>query len=270
MAILPAISGGASGASISPATTSVRIAYVYNSTKTYSSNRALDFATFLGSNGYVTVPVNMSAVTSFDFQSVSAVLIDHFTCEGIETQWQGSTAQRNTIVNSNKPVVGLGRGGAGFFNSQGLWIGNSFSVTVPSNPCAPVSTTHQIFTVPTTITGTSLTIATTAECYYRTSAGKPADVNLLVNMTFSASSDHFPIMQEAGKYYFWGFTEKASALSATGKSLFLNLLYYIAPPETLPPGNPLDITTIQWIIIAGLAVGLVIAMFVAIKRGRKA
>ena len=217
----------------------VDVAYIYNTDIT-SANA---YASLLQDNHFSVDLIPLGQVAGTDFGTYSVIVVGSDTSFGYD--W-GTAAGVAAVKASGKPVLGLGFGGSGLFQGMGLsinwghgWIGIEDSIYV-------VDPGHTLFNSPTKI---ALPLSKIIQLYTATQhIGEYAPVlsyNAVLLGREPSDPDHYPLVQE-GKHILWGFTASPANMTATGKSLFINLVHYMHP--LMPP--PAKTHTIMNNIIA--------------------
>ncbi len=205
-----------------------KIAYIYSSTSPSDLGAAIEFKSYLDSNGYSTYVIEMSNVPSTDFSSYSAILISDGT--GSLNSW-GDTSSVAAISSFGKPIIGLGEGGYAYFGKLSLRIGYGNGWHGPNNRIVVVQPQHTIFNIPNSIAVPLDSIVTLYnipgnEVGINVPAPAP-NVNLLGCEATDSSRSHYPLVQERTKYFLWGFSDPPSSMTQTGKLLFLNIVDYM-------------------------------------------
>ena len=209
---------------------SISVAYIYSS----DTSSANSYKSLLDSNGYPTTLISMSNVADTDFSGYSVIIIGSDT--GSMSTW-GDTTSISVIEDSGKPIIGLGKGGYGFFRKLGLntakrglkWEGlYNISVYV-EHP------THIIFKTPNEI------IIPEDRYIPLCNSSKFVEVFLLAPNVKVLGSCKVILTLENYKYFFGGFTASPDNMTSVGRDLFINVVdYMITHP---PPENTIEVYT---------------------------
>jgi len=189
------------------------------------------YKAFLDSIGVQTTLIEIADVSSADLTSFGLIIIGSNT--GYMGNWGDPSAVAN-IQNSGKPVLGLGFGGASFFQQMGLsinWSNGWIRLDTPQIYC--VDPSLAIFNTPNLISIPEDHIIElyTNSSYIAEYAPSLSSRVVLVGRE-SDNVDHYPIVSE-GRHWLWGFTNPPTEMTQTGKDLFANIVNYIAPISTL-------------------------------------
>ncbi|MBN2227007.1 MAG: hypothetical protein JW763_06550 [candidate division Zixibacteria bacterium] len=210
-----------------------QVAFVYQPETNY--NTPLQFETMLESHGYITTLVEMDSIVTTDFTLFDLTIIDSKIGSG--DNW-GASSQVTRIMSANKPILGIGFGGARFFGENLLAIGwdngepfldttsTSFLNTDVSVDDIKIHLTDTLFYLPNAITRTNDSII---EVYNYTGTiviepPSPAPDSMKYYGRQPNYSNRYAILQEGPRYLLWGFTNGPNAMTTTGQSLFLNVV----------------------------------------------
>lgn len=199
-------------------------AYVY-STDTTSAN---DFKSFLDAGGCVTTLIDMSSVSGTSFLSYDVIIIGSDT--GNLGTW-GDSASVNVINDSGRPILALGEGGYAFLGKLSLstgypngWHGTLTQIYV-------VDPHHPVFHHPVPIPippDNILTVYSSTNSVGIYLPVIPPDIFPIGREV--ADTNHYTILQEKGKYFFWGFTGTSTDMTAEGQDLFMNIMRFLNKP----------------------------------------
>jgi len=149
----------------------------------------------------------------------------------------GTPAAVTAISKSGRPVIGIGEGGYALFGQLKLETGypNGIHDSLDTDVYV-MNRSHQIFNKPYRITVPFFSII---ELYGRTSGSVPIHLdpvprNVLALGRWTDGKEHYTLTLEDKRFFFWAFTGAPAAMSKTGQSLFLNVVYYMRPSITLP------------------------------------
>jgi len=174
--------------------------------------------------------IEIDNVASTDFSNYNLIIVTSNTSFG--NDW-GTLQAVDNIKNSGKLVLGLGAGGAGFFEEYGLsinwgnsWYGTS-STSSQNTSIYCFNTTHQVFESPTNIIIPSDNII---QLYSESGhVGEYAPVlnqGVLLIGREPTDANHYSIVSE-NNHWLWGFTNSPADMTQTGKYLFLNIVSYM-------------------------------------------
>lgn len=205
---------------------SALIAIIYKDDATDANS----FKTLLLEYGADVSLIEIDNVASTDFSNYNLILIASNT--SFSNEW-GTTQAVNNIINSGKLILGLGAGGAGFFEEYGLSInwGHSWygtSSTSPGNTSIfCVIKTHHVFTSPTMITipGNNI-IQLYSESGHVGEYAPSLNQGVLLIGREPTDANHYSIVSE-NSHWLWGFTNSPTYMTQTGKYLFLNIVDYM-------------------------------------------
>lgn len=214
-----------------------QIAFIYQPDSNHKNE--VDFKTFLGGRGYAFTEIAMENITITDFSPYELIIIDSWIGSGDD--W-GSVIQGNTIINTELPVLGIGFGGARFFNELGLSIGWDNGQYFPDSTSQSVLNTqsciadgrininHEIFTSPNAI---SIIEDTLMDVYHHTAIiGIDRDNGLADTVTYFGRRPGFgtqySLIMEGSKFFLWGYTNSPGSMNPGGRDLFVNIVEYLA------------------------------------------
>jgi hypothetical protein len=215
-----------------------KIAYVYYG----NTASALSFRNLLTPRGYSVTLAPLSAVLATNFGQFDLILIADDS--GSLNSWGSAgltAAQVAQITAPNKPIIGLGEGGYAFFGQLSLFIGWPHGWHGPNDRViraagAPVSYYNfptvmpadpiRVYGEPVNEVGIYLSLP-------------PADV-IPIGLE-PVTPDHASLIMQ-GCRHLWGFSGNPDVMTATGRELFVNAVYYFlhfqcAPLPTPPPEN---------------------------------
>lgn len=191
----------------------------YNILLIYDNDQdtALCFQDFLVSAGHSVQIVAQSELNTVNYSLYNRILI------GYDTGWDNASAA--PVANTGLPIIGLGNGGYHFFGAIGLGLGvgqyfDSLTDMVVVNPL------HSLYWQPAVISVPPSGLLT----LYNASSGKaiyvsnPANSPVFIIGRSSQYSNYYPIAQQGTRFLLWGYNGIPTAMTNTGKSLFLNAL----------------------------------------------
>src|SRR6202789_3189072 len=123
-------------------TSNNHVLFIYGSNITVAGN----FSTLINANGYIVTSVAIGSLTGVNYGSYGIIVIGNDTAS--TSPW-GSTAIVNAIKASAVPVLGLGAGGAFFFDTAGdTQIGYGDCQNSTGTTIAPLDTISSLWTTP--------------------------------------------------------------------------------------------------------------------------
>lgn len=216
-------SGGGSTSTTTTLATGVPAVYIYSS----DLATAQQFQTLLNANGYNVTLVTMSNFGSINFSQFSLVIISSDSASS--EPWGGfGSPVPSSIVVSGVPVLGIGVGGAMFFDTVGansIGWGQSASVA-PVNTVFPFSTSG-IWSSPYALPAGAQIVASPSgavELYYP--GGAVLNSATILQGEDPIHPNYFSIatFQVSGPIYgLWGFTGLPKDYTVGGQQLFVNL-----------------------------------------------
>ncbi len=224
------------------------ILYVYK----LDTAKASEFQALLGVAGFGVDIYPISSVPA-DLTWYDMIMIADDT--GYLNEWGTSPADAAVItrlVEARKPIIGLGEGGYAFFGKAGSptgwpngWHGPQSSLyaqsavsgyySSPNDFSALIPTTFELYTTPVNEVGIYRTVAPTVTMI----GWEPRLVNQ------KPDPDHAPLTRD-DCYHLWGFSGGPSAMTDTGKKLFVDATTYMSGfkgqcPNPTPPPNCLTL-----------------------------
>jgi hypothetical protein len=197
------------------------VAYIYSSDTTTANN----YKNLLESNGYHVGLIPQSSILSKNFDSYRAILIGPET--GNNYSWgDGGGNQAAHLDSANVRILGLGEGGASFFEVLGLQLGyghcagGSATSVYAEDPSSSYWSTPNNITVP----GNRMVKIYNANSRYQANY-YPDPISGIVGIgRTSSSGSHYPIIRQDSKYLLWGFDSGPSNMTSTGKNVFINVV----------------------------------------------
>jgi hypothetical protein len=222
-----------------------KIALIYKDNLTWAES----FETLLESNSSLNFSVTlikMSIITSGMFSDFDLIIIG--TDTGDIENW-GNSSLVAAIDNSQKPIIGIGKGGYSFFGKLFLKIGWPNGAISPYDEILVMDSSHRVFKLPNLIPSGNITVVSIkydARVIYLPSI--PAGLSVLG--CIPDDSDYYPFVLEENKYLLWGFTNPADLLTVTGQDLFTNAVYYML---NFSGGSSIPGFEIIWVAITFVA-----------------
>jgi len=203
------------------------IAYIF----AQDSANGLSFKNLLDANNYSITLIEIDEVTTTNFGEYELIIICHHS--GFVGGWTPEAVAN--IQNSNKPVLGLGYGGALLFEEMGLSISWAHGwITLDSlcnaDPCRQifcVDTTQSIFNYPNQINIPNSSILTLYDYSGWISLYEPhlSDSVLYIGRQID-NFEHYIITTEGELYCLWGFGNSPYSMTEVGKDLFINTIHF--------------------------------------------
>lgn len=197
-----------------------RAAYIYNADA--ASAKAYD--ALLTSNGITLDPIPLRALPEANLNLYQIFIIAQDTYNPDNPyQWLGGPKAADAINTTDRPILGLGEGGASFFQVIGASINWGNSAYGGGDSVYAVDPTHRIYNSPNDITIPRNRILQ----LYTESMGIVDEYQPAINKgdtllgRDATLTSYFPLVQE-GRYLIWGFTAPPSVLTQTGQDLFVN------------------------------------------------
>ncbi|NVN97702.1 MAG: choice-of-anchor D domain-containing protein, partial [Geobacteraceae bacterium] len=243
MAILPV--------NFSAKTDPQNIAYIYD-TDTVMRD---EFSAFLSGLGYTVTPVQLLAAETYNFGMTDLILIGHDTSGALTSPYNGSNWGTATAVgninSSNRPILGLGFGGASLFSNLGLYIDWGHGWTGSDQSIFIVNSTNPIFNAPRLVSGYPVSLYTVApaEIGIDMPTAQPGVTPLGMESTDLTYSHYSLIQQKTANqvYTLWGFGGSPATMSTDGQNLFSNILFSLAPTPMPPaPCTPPPTGMVSW------------------------
>jgi len=213
-----------------------KIIYIYKTDLALANT----FKNLLQANGYIVDTIQQSAVASTNYSPYRVIIIGPDT--GNPLTWttgpwgDPAGSEAGYIDSSGKPILGLGSGGALFFEARNLYISYGNCWTTSDTSVYAVNTSHRVWTSPHSISipgsqivGLYSSAASVRAVYL---PGPIAGITTIGQQT--GEIEHFPIIVESGKYLLWGFENGPSNMNNTGRKVFLNSVNYLAYPFVFP------------------------------------
>lgn len=202
-------------------TPTLAAAYIYDA----DVNTAEAFKDLLVANGVNTTLVPLSQVADTDFSPYHLILVGNDTGGGYD--WSGSDGAREKIQGSGKPILGLGGGGASLFQELDLFIKwgqgwtalnrTDINVVDPNDPIWSLP-----YRIP--IDNRLVTLYDTPNTHVAIYMPSPL-ANVLPVGRQSDNDIHYPLIEEDGRYFLWGFYAGPDSMSQTGKDVFVNVVW---------------------------------------------
>lgn len=203
-----------------------RLAYIYGTDLTTADS----YQVLLQSNDFLVDLIAQDAVLSTDLGPYDCTLIGPDT--GYLSVWGDVGGnQANHIVNSGRPVLGLGEGGYAFFGQLGLhigwgkgWHGNGRNVYVVDTS-SPIWSSPNLIPIP----DSRIVPLYSGETRY-VAIHYPSPVTDATPIGREPDDpNHYQIIEQDGRFLLWGFSDGPVAMNLTGQQVFVNALKSLLP-----------------------------------------
>jgi hypothetical protein len=203
----------------------IRVAYVLSA----DGGTANQYAALLRGNGLSVSLINLANVEAADLSPYSLIVLGPDT--GNENTW-GTPAKVAHILNSGKPVLGLGRGGYAFFGKLSLDIGYPNGLQLSDIQVRAADPAHVIWAEPydlaVPINGLATVYAGNGSSGMAVNlAQSGVDVEPLARRP--SSSIYYWLAREQTRYMLWGFDLGPAAMVDAGRGLFVNSVFMMVP-----------------------------------------
>jgi hypothetical protein len=217
--------GGTIEASKSPGAgtaPSLRVVYIFAD----EVEAAQGFQSLLQEHGCSVTQLAVHEVTETALASCDVIVAGNDS--GYMSAW-GSSQSVAAVADSGKPVLGLGEGGYALFGKLGLAIGHPEGGHAHDHSIYVVDPESPLFKAPHPIAiGEDRTLSLYGETE-DVSIWLPSIPETIVPFGRSeAGSEHYPLVQEGGRYLLWGFVEPPASMTPTGRDLFINAVVLAA------------------------------------------
>jgi serine/threonine protein kinase len=208
----------------------MRILYIYKT----DLATAQDYESYIESNGIPVDLITESTAVTANLANYKLIIVGpdtgNFSAWTTEPWGDPAGADAGYLDMSGLPILGLWRGGGLFFKARNLYInvGNCWSGSMTD-----VLVLDQNFTIwnePAKVAVGSGVIAlydnpTEFEAVYM-----PApESGVLAIGRQSNDADHYSMMLQNNKYFFWGYRGGPSLMTSKGKKVIMNIIQYLLP-----------------------------------------
>lgn len=202
------------------------IAYIYSTDISTGQN----FESTLLPWGYKVDLIMHGNVLSTNFASYRLIIIGHET--GNNADWgdpPGDQAQH--LATSGKPILGLGEGGYAFFGRLNLLIGYGKGAHGTGKDIFIVDPVDSIWNDPNDITIPGDQIISLYDTNSKVVAIYFPDPIMGTQPLGRdvGSSNHYPLITQAGPFFLWGFDDGPNSMSNKGLRVFENVLRFLIP-----------------------------------------
>ncbi len=200
------------------------IAFIVETNK----QNGVEFQNFLEESNYLTEIIYINEVENIDFSDYGLIIID--SDSGSEFNW-GTQQIVDVLIESNGPIIGLGKGGARFFQNVGISINLGNSDTYRDDVgIYVVDPTHPVFNSPETVEiPTKFNIIQLCSDLYIETTGirESTIIPSAIRLGYSETKKtHYPLIQE-DRFLLWGYNNTPLSMTNNGKKLFFNIVYYL-------------------------------------------
>ncbi|NQT26937.1 T9SS type A sorting domain-containing protein [candidate division KSB1 bacterium] len=216
-----------------------------------------DIAIMDAANGYKamldtsscpTTIINNSEITQTDFSDYDLILLEPFWV----SQWIDAQSAIDTLNNSGKPIIGLGRGGYRFFGYLNLDIGHPHGAQFNDMNAYVLDPWMSLYFEPHIIHVPADSILQFHSSSSNVAIAASTDPSLTLIAGVVDHNNHYGIVKEEDRYLLWGFGAVPDSLTQIGRDLFVNLITYMVPwvPQTTGVDEdygPVEVNTFQLI-----------------------
>lgn len=222
----------------------------------YLNQRELadSWQTWLQESGQIVVLLSLDEAAQADLSVYRTILVGADT--GASNRW-GSSELVAHILGSGAEIIGLGDGGYAFLGKTGATIGWPNGARASSNTAqitcsAPEITRPRAFALEPS---GDVSLFAETSVFVAIHAAQPGS-DLLPMASVPDAPDYWPVISEGERLTLWGYNAGPSAMTAAGRSAFLNLLDAVQHPRRLLPDHSVDtliLTACQRMIDIGYA-----------------
>ena len=199
---------------------SPRAAYIYNTDLT----TARAFQSLLGANGWPVDLIPLSQVAATSFAGYTKILISHDTQTAASGSWgDAAGTQAAALASTGLPIIGLGYGGAHFFERIGIHIGWNVNAEGTDPIAVAVNSADPIWNAITLGSGGAVTLYNGTAPWTGLFSGDVVS-GVTPIATSQAAPSYSPITREDPRYLEWGYTLGPTAMTTSGQRLFLNAM----------------------------------------------
>ncbi len=205
------------------------VAIIYES----NSGWANDMRSLLSDNGFTTLLLELSEIPTANFSNVNLIIVSPWIGSGYDF---GDSAAVDTIKALDKPILGVGPGGARLFQGMDATINwghcwsssDTNSTSLSSTHMYVVDPSHSVFTKPNSI---SIPADSLLEIYTRSAYVAEYKPHLPDSIMYigrqGEDENHYTLVKEGERYCLWGYTNSPSSMTQAGKDLFINVVHYM-------------------------------------------
>ena len=200
-----------------------RLAYIWKD----NLDMALDYAALLQGKYWLVDLIPLSAVSYARLLPAELIILGPDT--GTPTAW-GTNAAIIAIVESGKPILGLGEGGYSFFGKLKLKIGYPNGAWDPGTAINWANPGDSIWQTPFTFTLLKVPLQLYEKPSVRVSIyllEVPSEITVFGYN--STNGNYADLLQEQGRYMLWGFNDGPARMTETGRRLFINTVLRSVP-----------------------------------------
>lgn len=199
--------------------TRINVAYIYNSLDATDTTVAGNFKTFLDPT-FPTVLIAKSNIVLTDYSNYSVIIIGRETLLLTTEQW-------TKIKDTNLPVIGINRGGTGYFGNISLTLNGGNVASNPTNEAIVINSALSVWSFPN-----ALSVSNDSKV---TLFNSISPANTFVKANLGAGGIHiagcnptYDTIAQVGNNLYWAYSNDASDFTAMGEKLFINIVQYMA------------------------------------------
>jgi hypothetical protein len=200
------------------------IAFIFENNK----QNGVEYRYLLEESNFSTDITDINAVIDTDLSDLDLIIID--SDSGSEYNW-GTQQIIDVLIGSKKPIIGLGEGGARFFQNIGISINLGNSETYSDDlsiyvvdPAHPVFTGPETLEIPPNINIIQLSSDLLTDT---TGIRESSIIPSAIRLGYSEKKvTHYPLIQE-DRFLLWGYNNTPLSMTNEGKKLFFNIVYYL-------------------------------------------
>ncbi len=208
----------------------MRILYVYKS----DVSTAQDYKNYIESNGIPVDLITESTAVTANFTNYKLIIIGpdtgNFSAWTTEPWGDPAGADAGYMDMSGLPILGLWRGGGLFFKARNLYInvGNCWSGT--TTDVLVLDENFIIWNEPSKVSiGTGVIALYENPTEFEAVYMPAPQSGIFAVGRQSNNADHYPVIMQNDKYFFWGFRGGPSLMTTKGKKAFLNIIHFLIP-----------------------------------------
>lgn len=195
--------------------------YIYDT----DADLAASFKTLLDAQGFPTTLVALEALSEVALNPFSVILIGSDT--GAHYTWGGTAEAAKRLKACRKPILGLGDGGASFFEVIGLDIGYGSTMYISGvTGVAAADTAHPIWNTPYRIPLSEGHASVYTQAVEGLGVSLPQPLPGVLPLGRDVQwVNHYLLAEEDARYALWGFIGGPSLMTYSGKDLLVNHLW---------------------------------------------
>jgi hypothetical protein len=200
---------------------SFKALYVYDT----DADTAASYKAFLEARGFSTTQVTLEALPEVGLSAYDVILMGYDT--GGYSEWFGTAEDAKRLKAAGKPILGLGEGGALFFQVIGQYIGYNHTMFI-SNVTQVIAADPAdfVWNKPYHINLSEGRVGVFMEAVQGIATYLPEQVPGVLQVGRDVQwLSHYLVAKEKGSYLLWGFNAGPSLMTYAGKDLFINNLW---------------------------------------------